>query len=71
MKSLATLNVIAWSVFWVFTFLATTEAPENGMRMSLYAVLAFLGFATGVRSYLTICRKGDILSVQPRKAYEV
>ncbi|GAA6147925.1 hypothetical protein NBRC116586_09870 [Pseudooceanicola nitratireducens] len=59
MKKLATLNVIAWSVFWVFGALAVTEDPGNAMRMSLYALTAFAGLALGIRSYLKICRSGD------------
>ncbi|MGI3170250.1 hypothetical protein ACRARG_13950 [Pseudooceanicola sp. C21-150M6] len=71
MKSLATLNVIAWSAFWVFTFLAATEHPGNAGQMSAYALIAFVGLATGIRSYLNLCRRGDILALPARNSSEV
>lgn len=71
MKTLATLNVIAWSLFWVFAALAVTEDPANALRMSLYALLAFAGLAIGIRSYLKICRTGDILTARPLTTNEV
>ena len=58
MKSLATLNVIAWSAFWIFGFLALSENAENGTLMSVYALVAFVSLATGLATYLKICRVG-------------
>ncbi len=71
MKTLATLNVIAWSVFWVFGFLALTENAGNAMQMSLYTMLAFSGLAGGTYSYLKICREGAVLAPRAAQLNEV
>ena len=71
MKSLATLNVIAWSAFWVFGFLALSEPAVNGTRMSIYALIAFVSLATGLTSYLKICRVGHLLVSRPALKQEV
>lgn len=71
MKSLATINVIAWSAFWIFGYLALSEAPENSLQMSAYALAAFVCLATGLASYLKICRVGDFLVSRPTPNQEV
>ncbi|WP_375173818.1 hypothetical protein [Pseudooceanicola sp.] len=71
MKALATLNVIAWSAFWIFGYLAISEPAENGARMSVYALIAFVSLATGLASYLKICRVGHLMVSRPAKAQEV
>ena len=65
MKALATLNVIAWSAFWIFGYLAISERPESGGWMSVYAVVAFVSLATGLATYLKICRVGDLMVSRP------
>ena len=71
MKSLATINVIAWSAFWIFGYLAISESPDNGMQMSLYAIAAFVCLATGLATYLKICRVGHLLVSRPVPNQEV
>jgi hypothetical protein len=71
MKALATLNVIAWSGFWIFGYLALSEPADNGDRMSVYSLVAFVALAYGLTSYLKICRIGDLMVSRPAKAQEV
>ncbi|WP_407491730.1 hypothetical protein [Pseudooceanicola sp. MF1-13] len=71
MKTLANINVLAWATFWVFGFLAVTENPSNAMTMSVYALVAFAGLATGIRCYIKICRIGDALAPRPTQMNEV
>ncbi|WP_136634352.1 hypothetical protein [Pseudooceanicola onchidii] len=71
MKTLATTNVIAWSAFWIFGFLALSAPAENGLQMSAYALIAFVSLATGLSSYLKICRIGHLLVSRPALSQEV
>ena len=71
MKSLATANVIAWSAFWIFGYLALSAPTANGTQMSVYALIAFVCLATGLASYLKICRTGDLMVARTAKTQEV
>lgn len=71
MKSLATINVIAWSAFWIFAGLALSENPVNATQMSLYALAAFVCLSTGMASYLKICRVGHLMVSRPAPKREV
>ena len=71
MKTLATLNVVAWSMFWVFAFLAVTEDAANAGAMVFYSLLSFAGLAVGIGSYLKICREGHAMTPRATNLNEV
>ena len=58
-KWIANGNVLGWSVFWVFGFLAVTAPADAVGQMIGAAVLAFMGLVLGVWFYLRIVR-GDV-----------
>ncbi|KPA20048.1 hypothetical protein shim_40070 [Shimia sp. SK013] len=58
-KLIAILNVIAWSGFWAFGFLALTSDPANGQQMAIAAVLAALGAAAGFWAYFQLVRHNE------------
>ena len=57
-KLIAILNVIAWSGFWAFGYLALTGSGSSG-RMVVAAILAFAGAAVGVFAYLWLVRHAE------------
>jgi DMSO/TMAO reductase YedYZ heme-binding membrane subunit len=58
-KLIAILNVIAWSGFWAFGFLALTANSANGQQMTIAAVLAALGAAVGIWAYFQLVRHSE------------
>lgn len=56
LKWIANGNVVGWSAFWVFGFLAVTAPPENSWQMVGAAVLAFAGLVLGVWCWLRLMR---------------
>lgn len=56
LKWIANGNVLGWSVFWVFGFLAVTAPAENTLQMVGAAVLAFAGLVLGVWCWLRLMR---------------
>ncbi|MBO9395061.1 hypothetical protein J7399_06575 [Shimia sp. R9_1] len=58
-KLLAILNVIAWSGFWAFGYLAITADPADAGQMTTAAVLAATGGALGVWCYLKLVRHSE------------
>ncbi|WP_425051349.1 hypothetical protein [Psychromarinibacter sp. S121] len=58
-KWIANGNVLGWSVFWVFGFLALTAPADAVGQMIGAAVLAFMGLVVGVWCYLRLVR-GDV-----------
>jgi energy-converting hydrogenase Eha subunit G len=54
-KSIATLNVIAWTGFWAFGFVALTASDLSPQQMLTAAVLAGTGFLTGMLTYMKLC----------------
>ena len=57
-KLIAILNVVAWSGFWAFGYLALTAYPSEGSAI-VALVLAFLGAAVGVFAYLALIRHSE------------
>ena len=55
-KLIAVLNVVAWSGFWAFGYLAVTGGTGNGVVASL---LAFAGAAVGIWAYLQLVRHSE------------
>jgi hypothetical protein len=58
-KLIAILNVVAWSGFWAFGFLALTANPDTGSRVVIALVLAALGAAGGLWAWLWIVRHSE------------
>ena len=57
-KFLAILNVIAWSGFWAFGYLALTSDAAEGSAV-VAVVLAFAGAVVGVFAYLALVRHSE------------
>lgn len=55
-KFIAILNVIAWSGFWAFGYIALTSDVSDPSRMTTAAILAFVGAVMGVFAYLWLVR---------------
>lgn len=55
-KLIAILNVIAWSGFWAFGYLALTGEGYSPMQITIAAILAAAGLFTGVLTYLRLVR---------------
>lgn len=55
-KIYAIANVIAWSGFWAFGYLALTADPGNTREVLIAALLAALGGGVGVFAYLRCAR---------------
>lgn len=59
-KFIAILCVISWSGFWAFGYLAlSAESHEQG-QIVIAALLAAIGFLTGVFAYLRLSRDRPI-----------
>ncbi|WP_172300049.1 hypothetical protein [Pseudoruegeria sp. HB172150] len=56
LKWIANGNVLGWSAFWVFGFLALTAPAEATVQMVGAAVLAFMGLLLGVWCWLRLMR---------------
>ncbi|MFD1195426.1 hypothetical protein ACFQ3C_12155 [Seohaeicola saemankumensis] len=53
-KLIAIINVIAWSGFWAFGYLALTASDLTQQQITIASLLAGLGFVTGVVAYLKL-----------------
>ncbi len=53
-KLIAIINVIAWSGFWAFGYLAVTAKGLSPQQIWIATILASLGFLTGVIAYLKL-----------------
>jgi len=58
-KLIAIANVIAWSGFWAFGYLALTTEPVNSGQMITAVVLAAIGGGTGMMAYLWLVRHSE------------
>lgn len=58
-KIIAILNVIAWSGFWAFGYLALTADPANSGQMVIAILLAFAGAAIGALAYFWLARHAE------------
>ncbi len=54
-RIVAILNVIAWSGFWAFGYLALSADPAEPRQMVIAAVLAAGGFVVGLLTWTRIC----------------
>lgn len=53
-KLIALINVISWSGFWAFGYIALTSSDLSQTQILTAAALAGLGFLTGVVAYLKL-----------------
>lgn len=58
-KIVAILNVIAWSGFWAFGYLALTADGLSDRQVVIAALLAFAGFVGGILAYMRLVRAAE------------
>ena len=58
-KLIAILNVVAWSGFWAFGYLAVTSGVDQTGQMVTAAVLAAMGGGAGMMAYLWLVRHSE------------
>lgn len=65
-KLIAILNVVAWSGFWAFGYLALSADPANAGQMVVAALLAFVGASIGALAYFWLVRHAEEVGYAPR-----
>jgi hypothetical protein len=55
-KLIAIICVVSWSGFWAFGYLALSATNFDDGQVMLAALLAFVGFLTGVFAYMRLMR---------------
>ncbi|WP_136442942.1 hypothetical protein [Pacificoceanicola onchidii] len=74
-KLIAILNVIAWSGFWCFGYLALTTDPDASGRMVTAMVLAVVGAGLGLWAWFWLVKHTEEIGYAPksgsRARYEV
>lgn len=58
-KLIAILNVIAWSGFWAFGYIALTQRDLEEGQLVVAIILAFLGLVIGLFAYLKLVRAAE------------
>ncbi len=58
-KLIAIVNVIAWSGFWAFGYLALASGDFTDTQVVISALLAAAGLFTGILAYLTLARMAE------------
>ena len=58
-KLIATANVIAWSGFWAFGYLALTAGVDQSGQMVMALILAACGGGVGMLAYLWLVRHSE------------
>ncbi len=58
-KLIAIVNVIAWSGFWAFGYLALTSGDFSDTQVVISALLAAAGLFTGILAYLRLARMAE------------
>lgn len=58
-KLIAIVNVIAWSGFWAFGYLALSADVSNTGQMVTALILAALGAALGLWAYFRLVRASE------------
>ncbi len=66
-KLIAVLNVIAWSGFWAFGYLALSADVENTGQIMVAGVLAVAGAAIGLFTYLQLVRHSEATGYSKRR----
>lgn len=60
-KLIAIVNVVAWSGFWAFGYLALTADSHQSAQMVTAAILAAVGAGTGLMAYLWLARHAELI----------
>ncbi|RLJ51826.1 hypothetical protein BCF46_2051 [Litoreibacter meonggei] len=58
-KLIAILNVVAWSGFWAFGYLALSADSANTTQIMVAGLLAVAGAAVGLFTYLQLVRHSE------------
>ncbi|SFR36862.1 hypothetical protein [Litoreibacter janthinus] len=58
-KLIAVLNVIAWSGFWAFGYLALSADVGNTSQIMIAGLLAVVGAAVGLFTYMQLVRHSE------------
>lgn len=58
-KMIAILNVVAWSGFWAFGYLALASGAEGGGSVVVASLLAFAGAGVGIFAFLWLVRHSE------------
>ena len=58
-KLIAILNVVAWSGFWAFGYLALSAGNEGGGQVVIATLLAAAGAAIGLWAYFQLVRHSE------------
>lgn len=58
-KLIAIVNVIAWSGFWAFGYLALTSGDFSDTQVVISALFAAAGLFTGILAYLRLARMAE------------
>lgn len=58
-KLIAILNVIAWSGFWAFGYLALSADADHTGHVTVAVILAALGAGLGLFAYLWLVRHSE------------
>ncbi|MGR3615046.1 MAG: hypothetical protein ACU0BB_03270 [Paracoccaceae bacterium] len=58
-KFIAIINVIAWSGFWAFGYLALSAEGLTDTQLVIAMLLAFGGLVTGVIAYMKLVRASE------------
>ncbi|WP_319824973.1 hypothetical protein [Thalassovita sp.] len=53
-KLIALINVVSWSGFWAFGYIALTATDLTGTQVLTAACIAGLGFLTGIAAYVKL-----------------
>ncbi|MFW2543007.1 hypothetical protein ACN2XU_10215 [Primorskyibacter sp. 2E107] len=65
-KVIAVLNVVAWSGFWCFGYLALTTDPDASGRMVIALLLAVVGAGAGLWAWFWIARYSEATGYAPK-----
>lgn len=58
-KLIAVLNVVAWSGFWAFGYIALTSGDLGSTQVITAAILAFIGLIVGLFAYFRLVRNAE------------
>ncbi|MBJ6372794.1 hypothetical protein [Sedimentitalea arenosa] len=58
-KIVAIVNVVAWSGFWAFGYLALAAEGLTDRQLVIAAILAFAGLITGIVAYMKLVRVSE------------
>ena len=71
-KLVAILNVVAWSGFWAFGYLALSAGSDEGGSVVVAMLLAALGGALGLWAWMWLVRHSEDTGYarRPNRAYQ-